>query len=262
MRAFAKTTKTAELRQELKKIITPENYRAPNPTGPPQAGFKDNEWNLTELLQLARRTSGPPVSIVAFQIIMGLDRKGRRAEAIPLVNVPYRLEVLTRQACCKTHDGKIVNGWQQTMVENVSDRYRGDIIAPKADELPQPGDLVNVKGNFIKIHPESEDPLLYAERSQMLMEGRPIYEENLYSVDAHGCINFPSTQTAFGHALQCLKLKGLRLVAPEFHAIDRAAAAKGELRGKKIEETQRTITNWHFREVPPDYKRAPDKGKK
>lgn len=214
MRSFPKTTKTIELRQELKKIIRPENYRAPNTTGPAMAGFEPEQWNLTELLTLARRTSGPPVSLVAFQLIMGLDRKGKRAEALHPVEVPYRLEVLTRQACYKTADGATINGWQQTLVENQHDRYRGDIIAPLADERPAEGDVVNVKGNFIKIHPESEDPLLFNERTQMLMEGRNIYEENPYTVDGDCCINFPPTMKGFGHALQCLKLRGLRLVVP------------------------------------------------
>jgi len=121
--------------KELHRIITPDNY-----------GTDKGQWSLTELLQ-----TGTNASEDSIRLIQGVDGMGQpegegamlTPEGLP---VTINLQVLSRQACFETKDGKGINDWDTTCVnpENFNNE-----ICPTFDEPPHEGDVVWVKGNPI-----------------------------------------------------------------------------------------------------------------
>ena len=218
----------AKIRADLETRITPDNY-----------GFESGNWNLTELL-----TEGPPLGIICTQIIAGEANNGRRSPAhVPMAapdgrgGFPFRLKVLTRQACDMAADGMYINGWS---AGNLPKRMQtmDNTLFPTDKEAPLEGDVITLK----RAARERLDP---QERNKLMARGESAWYLTRKTIDADGCI-----WCEYGEALELLHRAGKRLVYPEFRRPDRSleeAAKKGH--GEK----PRRIAQWHFEEVPADY---------
>lgn len=198
----------AHLRRE---VCTPENY-----------GWRDGEWNLTELCQVDLGRAAP-----FFQIIAGHDdgtgkyqpgAEMRDDNGFPFM---FRLEVLSRQACVMDETGAELDPKQ---------------FHPT--EPPKPGDVVEWKTHPRR--PDVERHITTAQMNTWRRRGERRHEYAQYKVDADKCILVP-----INVALPMLQKHGERVVFPEF---------RGRGGG-------RSIANWRFREVPRDYV-SPERKKK
>lgn len=233
-----KEKKAAPARQAvIKSLFTSDRY-----------GKGKDSWSLTELA--TARTSE---SALVLRMLEGAGLDGRRDPDNALKDSTgrefvFRLRVLTRQACSLTKDGWAINQRSASVVEDDPDER---MHAATADEKPQPGDIVKVKGNFRWHDPETGDLLLSSARMALQSRvegelGRSIkphdatYHWTDYTVDKDGCITVP-----FLHALQLLLKRGKRVVNPQFRRGDPPDQTGTKPRARKI-------TNWHFEEVLPE----------
>lgn len=238
---FDRKQSRKKLMNELRDFITAENY-----------GFGDDNWNLTELIR-ERSILGD----LAIKIVTGCGVDGKPSAPHTSVtqknNQPLmvRLKVLSRQACHLDKNGAKINGWQRTLTEELRDEFTGDVLAPKYNESPQPGDIVKIKGDFKWEDPESGETLVRANREALRARGGECFHWARYEVDDDECI-----LVTFNDANQELRLRGHRMVNPEFQPRDVIADEK--------KKPQRVIGNWHFKEVPLDYTKPskPDGKKK
>ena len=168
----------AHLRTE---ILTPENY-----------GTGDGQWTLTEIAQMERGKQIP-----FFQAIAGDDPdSGKPIYGGQIRDIDggeyflFRLQVLSRQACCRSASGEPL----------------GQMCA--VDELPVEGDVVEWKSHK---RPSETGVVVTASdlRTWSYRGIRPhIYVE--FRVDRDGCIMVP-----FRYALPMMQKHGERLVFPE-----------------------------------------------
>jgi hypothetical protein len=217
----------SKIKEAVVQIINePSNYM----------GQGENGWTITEQIMVDDEASA-----AVLNALVGANVDGTQmSRGMIQFDKPIRLKVLTRQACVCDKDGKIINSADKVFA---CDPFLDG--APESDTEPQEGDVVLVKlglrdefntkqpheiKKFERIHEHEERPWRNGMRNN--------YKE--YSVDADGCINCVPAD-----AIQLLSKYGEKLVFPKF------AAENSNGRGRK----QRKITNWRFREVPPDYKK-------
>jgi hypothetical protein len=211
-----------KVRAELAKRIKPENY-----------GFGPDNWHLKELIQEPTQ-----MGTICMQIIAGENATGKKSREVDYIGrVEFRLKVLSRQACAEANDGKYINGWSAGRVCKHEQRPDNTIF-PEHDEPPQEGDVVLIKHGYISgLTPQTRNAMLARGESPI------IYERKV--VDADGCITCD-----YDEAHQLLHRAGKRIVFPEYRRPDRSLEnAHSEGKGPK----PRTITQWHFEEVPADY---------
>lgn len=207
----------------MSRIITPSNY-----------GTDDGQWTLTELLQtdLALRYH-------AYKILDGVDAQCNRPQGLaPLTGddghaYKFRFRVNTRQACVRTKDGQKIFASREAHED-----AGGDGILPDHLAQPEPGDIVEWKGQFRRYDSEKGREVDGKVLKEWAMRGiRPeTYID--YVVDKDGCIEVP-----YPYALAMLTRKGKSLAYPRFTK---------QKRGKKV---TRRITNWWFEEVSQNYRK-------
>jgi hypothetical protein len=226
-----KINEANRMQVEVGKLLTPDSYKA-------------GKWTLSEIIT--------EDSIPGMYCLLALT--GTKPDGKPLTGGPrcpnmfYKLKVLTRQACCRDKDGKTINGWDILPYDETNPEGQG--IRPEWEEQPEEGDVVMVKGNM-----RTEDPDTLAQigaRGRAALSRRDIdpYFKFEYEVDSDGCISVP-----FEHAAQLLNKNGIRMNAPKFKKLNKVRP-DGTYKG------QRTITNWHFQEVPSNYKAPRKRGQK
>jgi hypothetical protein len=216
-----------KVRAELKKIIAADNY-----------GWEKPNWNLTDLL-----IEPTFLGSVCMQIINGetntnqLDPRGPLKAPDGRGAFPFRLRVLSRQACQETADGRFINGWSagnKCKLEMTPE----NTIFPSHKDPPKPGDVVKIKRGYVEgLTPQTRDAMLARGESPV------IYSDK--TVDEDGCI-----WCDFGEATDLLGRAGKRIVFPEYKRPDRALE---DAHARGVAAAPRTITQWHFEEVPHDY---------
>jgi hypothetical protein len=211
-----------KLREKFEDLITTENY-----------GFGPDSWNISMLMQ------GPAgKKIRAFQVISGdrLDGYKRPERALKKEGVPlrFRLQVLTRQACCRSADGKeIVTADEQYIYD------RDQKILVNFNDKPEPGDIVERKADVRD--PRGSPHLSASHITDWQARGERMHYYEEYTVDKDGCISVP-----FSHAHPMLIINGFRVSGVrQFQRTDTP---------KPGEKPARRITNWHFKEVPLDFR--------
>lgn len=197
-------------------------------------GTGERGWTVTEMLIGIDQVTIAVLNALCGTMVTG-EKKG--AGSRPPIRT-IKLKVLTRQACSCDAQGNIING---TLTG--CDRFAKD--APSIDTPPIPGDIIVVKGDLRTKEDIGEDPTPRAlanfeqrhqhEKFRFRSALRNNYDE--YEVDADGCITVEPA-----HAIQLLRRNGEELVFPKFKR-----EALGDTR------PQRVISNWFFREVPPNY---------
>jgi len=199
---------------------------------PGNYGFADGQWTLTDLIRAPEHAR-----TIAFQVILGTNAVGRLDGVDrPLMDQAgqpfrFRLEILTRQACCADAAGtKILN-------EEIAAANNPGAICPTCDELPEPGDRIEWKD---RMRPPDKEPHLSATQLRdWQLQGIREYLYLKYTVDADRCILAP-----FDVAQAMLTRRG-DWVFPEFRR--QGLVALGQKPARKI-------SNRWFREVPPDYR--------
>ncbi len=202
-------------------------------------------WKLTDLLMV-------PCTASSYAVMALNDRKpsGETSEHRVCAGLKYKLKVLTRQACYKDKGGKPINGWD--VLPDDGTNPDGEVQRPLIEEAAQPGDIVMVKGNAMTEDPDTGKRLTKKTRATLKYRGYLPHFHDDYTVDEDGCIS-----VTFEHAMQLLSLNGQRIVMPQFKRLNKVDKQTGQY------ENQRKITNWHFKEVAPDYTdKKPTKDKK
>jgi hypothetical protein len=190
--------------------------------------FAPDGWTVTENVHGVDRLS---LSILAA-LCAGGD--GGRRSAVQTI----RLKVLTRQAVSADAAGNIING-------SLTGCSAFEMRAPAIDSPAIEGDIIVVKqnprdksDNGKDMTPEEADAF---EKRHMHEPYRwrdyLRHEYNEYQVDADGCVNVTPTD-----AIYLLKRRGENVVFPKFRTQPTQSG-----------RPSRVITNWFFREVPPDY---------
>jgi hypothetical protein len=225
--AFNRNANRQEIGRQIAQIVTPDNY-----------GFDNGQWNLTDIIVESSSLRFP-----ALQLIAGDQPNGKPSPGGPMrgrdgEKLRFRLQVLTRQACSRDKDGNPLNGWDKDK--------QGD-GNPEPGDSPQHGDVVRIKGDF-KQRDSAGNELRLAARVAARHRGEEIWNYAEKIVDEDGCIS-----CNYAQAHQLLSQKGYRIVFPEHRQRDKAAEEKNK--------PQRTITNWHFKEVPVDYKKPNKRGR-
>ena len=175
-------------------------------------GFEEGNWNLTDIMITGLSTPG--IAQIAYGILLGMDENGRTIHALA-PDVKFRLRVHSRQACyCDKNENEL----------------NKNEINPK--EQPHPGDMIRME---VALRPaEDRKDLATREMRKWATRGEDLYLYDWYEIDDDLCITVPMT---FAHKM--LKLKGKRLVFPEF-ARQRKSRTVG--------------VNWLYEEVSTDYK--------
>jgi len=228
---FTGAKNAQEARVQMVEIIRPDNY-----------GKGAEEWCLTELINERSSESG-----MALRYVEGVDPAGKKVGQGAMktdagLEFVVKLRVLSRQACFEAADGKGINTWDTTDVDDVN---WNDEYCPQIGDKPVEGDVVWVEGNALTHDPHTGKPLI--KRYKLALKarveaklGRTIkpsiatHHHSKYTVDAGGCITVP-----YLIAVQLLSLKGRGLVLPQF------SEGAGRLKDKKV----RQITNWLFEEA-------------
>jgi hypothetical protein len=215
----------------LRRLVTAKTY-----------GFDDRDdttWNLTDMIR-----STDARKHMVYAILDGVNWELKYKPGIlPMQEADgsgpftFRLKVLTRQACCRTHDGHKIWERDEALTEFGSD---GDIVAEFGD-APQPGDIVEWKNQWREVDEDSGRDVDAAMLNEWAARGiRPeSYVE--FVVDKDGCISVP-----YPFSLMMLRKRGKNLTFPKFRKKNRA------------KPRERKLINWWFEEVPKDF-RAPRK---
>jgi hypothetical protein len=226
-------TDTAKLERAVWRHMDEMNY---------MSGDGDS-WTLTEVLQ------GIDIpSQLALCALAGVKANGERLEEKACEGMRYKLKVLTRQACSRDKDGRAINGFD--IMPSDGTEIGGPPIRPEWKEQPEAGDVVRVKGNMLEEDPESGAPMNYLVKRNMIARGREIYKYKEYSVDEDGCISVP-----LEHAAQLLQQNGESIAFPKWKRLNRKTSD-----GRY--DDQRQIYNWHFKEVPRNFKAPVKRGGK
>lgn len=231
-----------EIYAALARLITPDTY-----------GEGAEKWTLSELI---REKSS--YALRARQLIEGVDERGKDSGMGPMSGndgeLRFKLKVLTRQACKETAAGVPINWWDTTAIEPIPIRIHGkeaEELTPGELDSAQPGDKVWIKGNMIVRDPMTGRRLTRPGKQAMISRkeselGYPVksvvalHRWRKVPVDQDGCIT-----VSYLDALQLLSNNGERISTPQH-------TTRG--RRSKDEAPTRRITNWHFREVPLNYK--------
>lgn len=186
-------------------------------------------WSLTDIITQARASSSAHMAAV---LISGYNLAGKKTNGNPVVNtINVKLKVVSRQACYKDEDGKILQ----------KDPTRNDFVLN--GELPQEGDTVRVKTGSKLYDEYSGDALNVWQRNALINSGDSVYEYEEFEVDENGCITLPMPL-----AWTLLKTNGVRVKSPQFGKAHSTLAKKDpDLAEKRI------ITNWLYEEVSEDY---------
>ncbi len=199
-------------------------------------GFDDDTWNLTRLME------GPKGKrIRAFQVIQGDRVTGEQRPHLALKHqgmvLRFRLQVLTRQACCRTADGK------EVVKRDGNYQYdKDEKVLVEFEDKPVPGDVVEWK-HYVR-EARGEPHLSSKTITEWAQRGERMHHYEEFIVDDDLCITAP-----FEFAHMMMITKGFRMAAVRrFERMDPV---------KPGEKPQRRITNWWFKEVPPDFTLKP-----
>lgn len=215
---IAAITARSVAHSQLMKIITPSNY-----------GWGPNEWNLSEVVQTTDSRK-----FMVYQLLEGTQPDGRKHPGMEL-KAPggagpflFKFQVLTRQACCRDKDGNKFWTYPEALETYGDD---GD-ICPAFDDVPQPGDVVEIKGYRKTWDAENDRPVDTKVLRQWAFQGTRPESYVEFEVDEEGCIHVP-----YPFALSMLSNHGEKIAFPMFQK-----PGKGQ---------KRKLTNWWFREVHP-----------
>lgn len=210
---------------------------------PGNYGFGPEEWNLTELVQ-----SENAKKYAAYLVLDGRDANGKHTPQYGLDPAfAFHFQVVTRQACVRTKDGNRI--WQTEEAKRINLGDREDPV-PNFDEKPEPGDIVEWKGESKRFDDEKNRPVTQRVKKEWAMRGIRSAYFHEFTVDEHGCID-----VGWPHALGMLTNRGFRNTQkPQFRKVGRTYPKEG---------VPRRITNWWFKEVPLDFgKQEKKKGSK
>lgn len=218
---LARSTNRIKLMQELRVLLTPEKYW--------------DEWTLTELI-IEEDTR----KFTAFQVFDGVQADGTIwPDSRPVI--PFRLRVLTRQACIEDKKGNKI--WERhearDAVGSPSD------IVPDHDDPPEPGDIVEIKGRRITHDPDTGKIVDAKILKKWAVRGKRPEQYDRFIVDNDGCIT-----VYWPHAKRMLERYGKQISKARFRRLD------------KRDKTKRKITNWRFEEVAPDFRGPSSKSNK
>ena len=224
-----RNTSRQDLDRQLKKLIKLSDY-----------GFAQEQWNLSALIL------EPTFGTRCFQLLAGEQPNGKKTDDGPMMAedgspLKFRLQVLTRQACAEDKHGTPING---TKYQTVKASPGDNTLYPDRFEKPEPGDIVKIKKNHRTVDPETNESITPPRRNAMLAKGQEVWIFARKVVDKDLCI-----WCSLDEAHQLLSLNGARLLKyPEVQRRDK------QLDDANPPKPQREIANWHFKEVPHDYR--------
>lgn len=222
---FKEYNSSKELERAIRKQLTEDNYMSDD----------DKCWTLTEIV----KAQNVPAQF-AMCALTGVDSKAKRLDEKPCDGMKYKLLVTTRQACYKDKSGRMINGYDILPADGTE--IGEPALRPEWKERPQPGDVVRVKGNMLDENPDTGQEMSAIVKREMVSMGQDIHRYKSYTVDEDLCI-----KVSFEHASQLLMLHGHQLAVPKFKKLNKRTKDNDF-------EGQREIYNWHFKEVPPNYK--------
>lgn len=215
---FPKINHKFKLFKELRQIVNQENY---------DRGL----WNLTDLV-----LDEDPRKFAIYEILQGTNHdKTFRPDMAPLIS--FRLQVLTRQACCENKHGDRM--WSNEEAREIQGE-ESDLL-PNYDELPHKGDIVEWKGHARSYDPETEKPVDSKILKRWAAQNKRPNDYHRFEVDGDGCIT-----VRYPQVLEMLSRKGVKSSKPRFRKVHR--------RDRK-DQKRRRLTNWWFKEVPAKFKK-------
>ncbi len=190
-------------------------------------GSDEGQWSMSELVE----GQGDNLTAQMLRVIEGVTWDGSNiiSDKLNGLEKTYKLKVMSRQACCRTKDGKTI--WQQEVAKNRNGEP-GDLV-PTHDEPPQPGDIVEWKTTK-KTHDERGNPVDEKVRKRWSIAGIRPHKYAEFVVDKDLCIN-----VRYPYVYSMLIKHGFRLVSPQHR------------KTAKNSKNPRRITNWWFKEVLP-----------
>jgi len=198
----------------------------------------DEGWSVTDAL-----LEGGKIGAGILQSLGSRDLQGDPkavGDELPIKNI--KLKVLSRQACICDADGNILNTENKEKPMSIDPFL---MTAPGPETEPVQGDIVLAKGGLRKDMMRMQPLKISTFERQHMHDPKPwkTGKRNFFIecvVDADGCISVHPDIAA-----QLLTRNGERLVWPKFKSPN----------SNNVGKPQRQLSNWLFREVPPDYKK-------
>lgn len=222
---FKQHDNSRDLERAIGKQLTEDNYMSGD----------DDSWTLSEIVKASNVSAQ-----FAMCALNGITVNGKKMDDKPCDGMKYKLLVTTRQACYKDKHGRKINGFD-IMPADGTEIGEG-ALRPAWKDRPEPGDIVRIKGNPLEYNPDTDQKITQDIKREMVSMGQDVHKYKEYRVDEDLCITLP-----FEQAAQALMKNGVQLAATKFKRLNRRTKDNDF-------EGQREIYNWHFKEVPPNFK--------